>query len=269
MAHTKKHKKNSSKQRPKLSNKPLEDNPMKSHRRNKFPKPRPNNKKNKKSGTDDTKGILINTISRWDKDEKSSDIFTEYVITTRVLDDALTKKIVSPLAERVSLFARFSWKCTKMANPFTKVIIEMLESPMNVYLELEQGKLTKWFVVKESTIENAGYGLFAARDFNEKETVGIYLGQQFHKARKDVTYTIQTKEFGFVDGLSSVMNNRNYPRHMCLHMCNDPTLFLTKREQINEAKEKLNLLMFDDLMVVAKKPIREGDELFLHYKGSY
>jgi hypothetical protein len=52
-------------------------------------------------------------------------------------------------------------------------------------------------------------------------------------------------------------------------MANDPTLFLTNRNQINEAKERINLNMFNDLMVVAKKPIREGDELFLHYKGSY
>jgi hypothetical protein len=56
MGHTKKLKKNSSKS-PKLTNKPLEDDPMKTRRRNKFPKPRPNNKNNKKSGTDDTKGI--------------------------------------------------------------------------------------------------------------------------------------------------------------------------------------------------------------------
>jgi hypothetical protein len=213
---------------------------------------------------------LINTIcQRKGKDPNGSDVFTEYVITSTGLDDALTQKIVSPLAERVSLFARFSWECTKMANPFTKVIIKMLESPMSVYLELEQGELTKWFIVKESTIAGAGYGLFATRDFNEKETVGIYLGQQFHKARQDVTYTIQTKVFGFVDGLSSVMNNRNYPRHMCLHMCNDPTLFLTNRNQINAAKERIILLMFNDLMVVAKKPIREGEKLFLHYKESY
>jgi hypothetical protein len=180
MAHTKKQKKNSSKS-PKLTNKPLEDDPMKKRRRNKVPKPRPNNKNNKKSGTDDTKGILIYTVCRrkGKDDPNGSDVFIEYVITSTVLDDALTQKIV---AERVSLFARFSWKCTKMANPFTKVIIQMLESPMSVYLELEQGELTKWFVVKESTITGAGYGLFAARDFDEKENVGIYLGQQFHKA---------------------------------------------------------------------------------------
>jgi hypothetical protein len=46
MAHTKKQKKNSSKG-PKLSNKPLENDPMKTRRRNKVPKPRPNNKKTK------------------------------------------------------------------------------------------------------------------------------------------------------------------------------------------------------------------------------
>jgi hypothetical protein len=34
-------------------------------------------------------------------------------------------------------------------------------------------------------------------------------------------------------------------------------------------KKKINLMLFDDLMVVAKKQIREGDELFLHFKGSY
>jgi hypothetical protein len=42
-------------------------------------------------------------------------------------------------------------------------------------LELEEGEWTKWFVVQKSTIAGAGYGLFAARDFDEKETVGIYL----------------------------------------------------------------------------------------------
>jgi hypothetical protein len=218
------------------------------------------------SENDATKGVLINTVSRqMGKDLNGSDVFTQYVITTKVLEVALAEKIVKPLAERVSLFTEYTTKYTEKTKNRTKEVIKT----MLIELELEEGESTKWFVVKKSTIAGAGYGLFAARDFDEKENVGIYLGQQFHKARKDVTYTIQTKVFGFVDGLSSVMNHRNYPRHMSLHMANDPTLFLTNRNQINEAKERINLNMFNDLMVVAKKPIREGDELFLHYKGSY
>jgi hypothetical protein len=61
---------------------------------------------------------------------------------------------------------------------FTKEIVETLESPMIVYLELEEGELTKLFVIKQSTIKGARYGLFAASDFDEKETVVIFGGQQ-------------------------------------------------------------------------------------------
>jgi hypothetical protein len=46
-------------------------------------------------------------------------------------------------------------------------------------------------------------------------------------------------------------------------MCNDLTLYLTNRHKIKEAKEKINLLMWDDLMVVAKKKIRGGIDFAL------
>jgi hypothetical protein len=111
--------------------------------------------------------------------------------------------------------------------------------------------------------------LFAARDFAEDETVGIYLGQQLPAPRENATYTIESNNFGFVDAVSTVMNHDNFPKYMGLHMCNDPTLNFTDREEIKNQGAKVNLVVYHDLLVVAKKEIRKGDELFLHYKGSY
>jgi hypothetical protein len=46
------------------------------------------------SENDATKGVLINTVSRrMGKDLNGSDVFTQYVITTKVLEDALAGKI--------------------------------------------------------------------------------------------------------------------------------------------------------------------------------
>jgi hypothetical protein len=148
-------------------------------------------------------------------------------------------------------------------------IVDVHKPPMFVNLELEEGEFTEWFVVKKSTIEDSGNGLFAARDFAENETVGIYLGQQLPAPRENATYTIESNNFGFVDAVSTVMNHDNFPKYMGLHMCNDPTLKITDREELKKEGEKINLLVYHDLLVVAKKEIRKGDELFLHYKGSY
>jgi hypothetical protein len=110
---------------PKLSNKLLQEDPMKTRRKNKAAMPRPNNqKKRKMSENDATKGILINTVSRQiGKDPNGSDVFTQYVITTKVLEDALAEKIVKPLAERVSLFTEYTTKYTEKTKNRTKEVI--------------------------------------------------------------------------------------------------------------------------------------------------
>jgi hypothetical protein len=88
---------------------------------------------------------LINTVSRRiGKDPNGSDVFTQYVITTKVLEDALAEKIVKPLAERVSLFTEYTTKYTEKTKNRTKEVIKTMEPEMLVELELEEGESTKW-----------------------------------------------------------------------------------------------------------------------------
>jgi hypothetical protein len=94
--------------------------------------------------------------------------------------------------------------------------------------------LTEWFFVKESTIKGARNGLFAARNFAENETVGIYLGQQLPEPHEDVTYTIQSNNFGFVNVVSTVMNYDKYPKYMGLHIIEESVSGLTNIGSKNE-----------------------------------
>jgi hypothetical protein len=247
-------------------------------RKSKVAKRRPPKKANKKANkfVEEMKNYknipqrnaFIKAVYRMNKKSNAADLFTKYVIPADDLIDAVNKKNLKPLAALVKEKTQFihTYERTQHKGKITDVH----KPPMFVNLELEEGVFTEWFVVKKSTIEgDAGNGLFAARDFAENETVGIYLGQQLPQPRENATYTIESNNFGFVDAVSTVMNHDNFPKYMGLHMCNDPTLNLTNREELKKQGEKINLVVYHDLLVVAKKEIRKGDELFLHYKGSY
>jgi hypothetical protein len=60
---------------------------------------------------------------------------------------------------------------------------ESLVMTLNVEIN---GQIEKWLVLKKSSINDAGFGVFAARDFLANEFVTVYLGKKC-----DVTYTFR------------------------------------------------------------------------------
>jgi hypothetical protein len=96
------------------------------------------------------------------------------------------------------------------------------------------------------------------------------LGQQFKNEPKDCKYTINSDTFWFVDAKSSAMNHDKHHHHMCIHMCNDPSFHVNSiRRKKKAAEEGYYIFVQRDLLVIAKKNIAKGDELFLDYNGSY
>jgi hypothetical protein len=134
-------------------------------------------------------------------------------------------------------------------------------------------KLQPWLEVKQSTLADAGLGLFAMRDFEKNTIVGLYMGSLTQKGNPKHTYAAP---FGRVYCHSfdeSLSMGERHSVTMGMQMMNDPNW----REEVeDEGKNEddsmdgkddtvYNVSITGDMIVWATKKIEAGDELFLDY----
>jgi hypothetical protein len=126
--------------------------------------------------------------------------------------------------------------------------------------EVKKLPKVKWLHVKDSTIPNAGKGVFALRQFLKGAIIGLYMGGEV--GHED--YTMEAawaKEkrircYPFTDSRS--MGGRS-SMTMGMQMINDPNY-----DGIKTGK-RVNAKVMSDLFVVALKNIKVGEEIFIAY----
>jgi hypothetical protein len=116
-----------------------------------------------------------------------------------------------------------------------------------------------WFTIKKSTLEEAGFGLFTARDFEKEDMIGVYLGVKAKLSMKsDSNYSVVVPNTNFrVDAIGGVSSGE--PIYWGVHLANDPGL-KTKCSQA-----KYNCQVQNDLSLVTIRKVKKGEELFQDY----
>jgi hypothetical protein len=134
-----------------------------------------------------------------------------------------------------------------------------------------------WFVVKSSTLENAGLGLFANRKFAKNEVIGLYTGKflsdQEIAQKKISIYAIRSGELKqYIDPKNGIGCKQGLPYYgMALHMINDPLFFepdvLPKptSKTLQNMKKKINSTIFGNMLLHANRDISINEEIFMHY----
>ena len=129
-----------------------------------------------------------------------------------------------------------------------------------------KNQLYNWLIVKKSNIEGAGFGLFAARDFNKGDIIGKYMGEVLdQKSDPSVLskYAICSSKIA-VDSKGGL--NSGYPWYWGIHFVND--LNFVTRGIVNDSmkeKKQSNSIINDDFIMIAIKRIKQGQEIFLDY----
>ena len=148
----------------------------------------------------------------------------------------------------------------------------------NKIKELASSDLPKerrpWVHVQKSTIRNAGDGLFASTDFYEEQVIGIYLGyvrERDHSTNSHCLGIGMTKYVRDARGYPS--NDKTDLLLMGLHFINDPRLKdynirangRRAKKPHHSDKRYYNVYFTKDMLAVALRPIRLGEELFACY----
>ena len=117
-----------------------------------------------------------------------------------------------------------------------------------------------WFIIKMSTLHNAGFGLFAKRNFKKGDFLGTYMGQVLQKQQKSNHYTVAKSDSTRIAQYGIGIGT---PIYFGLHFMNDPNYNTIRRN--NHLNNTYNTQIEDNLTVIATQNIAEGDELFLDY----
>ncbi len=127
----------------------------------------------------------------------------------------------------------------------------------NDSLNVTEGSFLPWFKIEKSTIEKAGMGLFADKDFSQGEVMAIYGGTISSKPKKGKYIAKWGDASKYVDGRGLIDGK---PPLMGIQMTNDPNW---KRSSKNKAL--CNCVLQKDLTIVARRDVHRGDEIFLDY----
>jgi hypothetical protein len=109
-----------------------------------------------------------------------------------------------------------------------------------------------WLIVKRSLIKDAGYGLFAGRDFLKDQSISVYCGRLCKTNAYKSKYQISN------DGATSIIaegciedDRRPY---LGAHMANDPN-----------DRSKTNCKIESDYRLIVTCDVKKGEELLLSY----
>ena len=140
--------------------------------------------------------------------------------------------------------------------------IESFQGTLKIKIK---NKFYKWLVLKKSTIQGAGFGLFAARQFNKGDFIGRFMGRVLDRDTKDVSeYAIATFKY-LIDPMGEI--NSGYPWYWGLHIANDPTFVgrgLNDQSSI-EKMAMINAIIHKNMLMSAKVTIKMGQEIFISY----
>ena len=123
--------------------------------------------------------------------------------------------------------------------------------------------LIPWLRVKKSSIEGAGLGLFADKDFKEKSMIGMYMGgntghPDYRMKAHGVKEMVNCFSFD-----SSLSMEEHSAKTMGMQMMNDPNIGLKKGEK---PPFIVNAEVKSDMFVQALTDIHEGEEIFIDYQ---
>jgi len=136
------------------------------------------------------------------------------------------------------VFVSVSIDCLTRYNPYES-------KSLAVTLKVEKdGLVENWLEMKKSSIEGAGFGGFALRDFSPKEFITIYLGEKI-----DYTYM-----YKYLVSLPNISINNGFQEEYWLgHRMN----YCSGRKKNVETR--------DNYILHATKKIKAGGELFWDY----
>jgi hypothetical protein len=116
----------------------------------------------------------------------------------------------------------------------------------------ETSEWEDWFIVRNSHIKDAGFGLFAGRDFIKDQSISVYCG------RLCKTNTYKSKYQISNDGATSIIAEggiEDYRRpYLGAHMVKDPS-----------EKSKTNCKIASDYRMIVTCNVKKGEELLLSY----
>jgi len=117
------------------------------------------------------------------------------------------------------------------------------------------------FVIKKSGIPNAGMGLFAKREFKKNEVIGEYYGEQVNASQLKSRYGQSTAPYALQAG--GVIFDAACKRSL-MSVAN-------ARKNFSQANAKFSnsLNANGRVNVRAKKKIKAGKEVFVHYGSDY
>ena len=172
-------------------------------------------------------------------------------------------------------------------------------------IQLRDPDVNEWFSlyeVKKSTIENSGYGLFAARPYKAHDILGVFFGEVSDldedgkvlkkKEKVDrkkggpgnyamiVEWPGQSNKYLLIDPKGEPTKNYErgkgcHPAYFGLHMANDPDWSKKKKARKNLAKTTrstrqsptVNMIVDEKLVGRALEDIAVDEEIFLDYDG--
>ena len=117
------------------------------------------------------------------------------------------------------------------------------------------GRMIPWFEVRQSTIANAGFGLFSLQKFVKDDVMGRYLGYKVQQGAGNGVYSVATDNF--------TIDCFPYPREFTghgVHLANDP-LWNPK----NSENLKVNANIKTDFVLTCDADIEVDDEIFYSY----
>lgn len=116
------------------------------------------------------------------------------------------------------------------------------------------------FTIKYSLIPNAGYGLFAARNYNKNEPLGVFFGEIKNNNDEYSFYAMRMSENSIWDPEGGV--DSDSPVYFGLHFANDPK----GPRQISSDKTNFCVSDHPEGAAFATRDIKVGEELYLDYQ---
>ena len=117
--------------------------------------------------------------------------------------------------------------------------------------------------VKQSTIPNAGLGLFASMFYNKDDVIAIYFSKQKQKtkpkhSKEEPIYSFQVKP-------GIILTPHKDDLFLGTHFCNDCNMGNNK----SFGKKLKNNVYFNGILLVAKIKIKKGSEITADYGINY
>jgi hypothetical protein len=109
-----------------------------------------------------------------------------------------------------------------------------------------------WFIVKNSLIKDAGYGLFAGRDFLKDQSISVYCGRVYKTNTYKSKYQISNDGATSIIAEGGIEDDRR--PYLGAHMVNDPS-----------DESKTNCKILSDYRMIVTCDVKKGEELLLSY----